>query len=73
MHVISGWSTIQVIVLLTIGWQVYLDRLMLKQQAWRKRVNSFKLCGIYPFDRDVFDESEFAPALMTDRDMPQDI
>ena len=43
-----------------------------KAASMEKGVNSFKGCGIYPFNPDVFDESEFAPALMTDRDMPQD-
>ena len=33
-------------------------------------INGFSACGIEPFNDDVFDESEFAAAITTERDLP---
>lgn len=33
-------------------------------------INGFRRSGICPFDRNIFDDSDFAPALTTDREMP---
>ncbi|KAJ4448484.1 hypothetical protein ANN_10500, partial [Periplaneta americana] len=30
-------------------------------------INGFKKCGLYPLDQDVFDDTDFAPSLPTDR------
>ena len=32
-------------------------------------INGFSACGIEPFNADVFDESEFAAAITTERDL----
>ncbi|MES9905044.1 MAG: helix-turn-helix domain-containing protein [Sedimenticola sp.] len=38
-----------------------------KAASMKTAVNGFKSCGIYPFNPDRFDDSDFAPASVTDR------
>ena len=33
----------------------------------------FEVSGIMPFNRDIFDESDFAPSFFTDREVPEEI
>ena len=32
-------------------------------------INGFKKCGIFPFNRDIFEEHDFAPSSVSDRDL----
>ena len=44
---------------------------LLRSSAPRNIISGFRVTGIYPFDRNIFDE--FTPSLVTDRDQPTDI
>ena len=37
----------------------------------RNVLSGFQSCGIYPFNRNIFSESDFLPAAVTDRDFPR--
>ena len=47
-----------------------LDEAYKKAATTGNAVNGFAACGIEPFNDDVFDESDFAPAKTTERDLP---
>ncbi|KAK6168029.1 hypothetical protein SNE40_004071 [Patella caerulea] len=36
-------------------------------------LSGFQSTGIFPYNRDLFDETEFSPAAVTDRDLPQEL
>lgn len=44
------------------------NKAYLQSATTSNAVNSFRKCGIYPFNPDVFEEWEFAPSLTTDKE-----
>lgn len=42
----------------------------LKSMTPSNIINAFKKCGIYPFDRNQFDDLDFMPSMVTDRPCP---
>lgn len=42
-----------------------------KTATMGKGVNGFRVCGIFPFNRDVFSEDDFIPSLVTDQQIPE--
>lgn len=45
----------------------------MKAASLKTAVNGFKACGIHPYDPDVFDDSVFAPAEVTDKPDPAEV
>ena len=36
-------------------------------------LSAFQSTGIFPYNRDLFDETDFSPATVTDRDLPEEL